>query len=103
MIRKLFRYPKFGKLLDTRVSSMMIEEKKIVSKYLGFTLIPQGGVALNMAILAKVRFLQVATETGVSDFEVIGTTIFTVILGAIIFYKIIGEIVVNWLSKNLRN
>lgn len=86
----------FGKVIGTRIAATLMKEDNIVKNYLGVTLIPQGGVALDMAILAEVRFLQIYTETGNSVFEEIGTTVFTVILGAIIFYKVIGEVVVKW-------
>lgn len=86
----------FGKVIGTRIAATIIKEDKIVKNYLGVTLIPQGGVALDMAILAEVRFLQIYTETGNSSFDTIGTTVFTVVLGAIIFYKVIGEVVVKW-------
>lgn len=86
----------FGKYVGTRTAASIMKETPTVKKYLGLTLIPQGGVALDMAILAEVRFQQIFTETNNVVFEEIGTTIFTVILGAIIFYKIIGEVVVKW-------
>jgi NhaP-type Na+/H+ or K+/H+ antiporter len=85
-----------GKMVGTYLGAVAMKEKKVVRRYLGFTLIPQGGVSLDMAILAEVRFLQIATETGNNEYAVIGSTILTVILGAIIIYKIIGEIVVKW-------
>ncbi len=88
-----------GKLLGTTLAAQIVKEESNVQKYLGLTLIPQGGVALEMAILAEIRFLQVANETGMSHFSTIGTTIFTVIITAIIVYKIIGEIVVKWAFK----
>jgi len=85
-----------GKILGAYIGSRIVGETEEVRKYLGFTLVPQGGVALDMAILAEVRFVQIATETGSTDFEVIGSTILTVILGAVIVYKIFGEIIVKW-------
>ncbi|MCF7926552.1 MAG: cation:proton antiporter [Candidatus Izimaplasma sp.] len=85
-----------GKVAGTYFGASIIKEEKPVRKFLGFTLIPQGGVSIDMAILAEVRFVQIATQTGNSEFAQIGSTILTVILGAVIFYKIIGEIVVKW-------
>ena len=84
-----------GKVYGTRIAAMVAGESKKASKYLGYMMIPQGGVALDMAILAELRFIQIATNEGLSEFESIGTTIFTVVLFAIIIYKIIGEIVVK--------
>lgn len=85
-----------GKLLGTTIASRITREEKTVQRYLGFTLIPQGGVALDMAILAEVRFVQIATQTGATEFEIIGTTIFSIVLAAVIIYKIVGEIIVKW-------
>ena len=88
-----------GKVLGTTAAAKIVNEEPNIQKYLGLTLIPQGGVALDMAIIAELRFLQIASETGASHFATIGTTIFTVIITAIIVYKIIGEIVVKWAFK----
>lgn len=88
-----------GKLLGTTAATKFMNEEINVQRYLGFTLIPQGGVALDMAIIAELRFLEVTQETGMSHFSTIGTTIFTVIITAIIVYKLIGEIVVKWAFK----
>jgi NhaP-type Na+/H+ or K+/H+ antiporter len=84
-----------GKMLGTTLAARILKEDKVIQKYLGLTLIPQGGVALDMAILAEVRFIQIAVDTGASEYEIIGTTIFSVVLAAVIIYKIIGEIVVK--------
>ena len=85
-----------GKLAGTHLAARITKENSIIKKYLGFTLIPQGGVALDMAILAEVRFAQVYADTGEVWYGDLGTNIFTIILSAIIFYKLIGEIVVKW-------
>jgi len=85
-----------GKVLGAYLGARATGESESVRKYLGFTLVPQGGVALDMAILAEVRFIQIATDSGNSEFAVIGSTILTIILGAVIIYKIIGEVVVKW-------
>lgn len=85
-----------GKVIGAYIGARLTNESESVRRYLGFTLVPQGGVALDMAILAEVRFIQIATDTGNTEFEVIGSTILTVILGAVIIYKIVGEIIVKW-------
>ena len=74
-------------------------ERKEVVRYLGVTLIPQGGVAIDMAILAEFRFLQLAGELDNPHFAVIGSTVLTVILAATVIYKIFGEIIVKWAFK----
>ena len=76
-----------------------MKEKKEVVKFLGVTLIPQGGVAIDMAILAEFRFLQLAGELENPHFAVIGSTVLTVILAATVIYKVFGEIIVKWAFK----
>ncbi len=84
-----------AKYVATSAASKIIGEKKEVVRFLGVALIPQGGVAIDMAILAEFRFIQLANETN-SDFAEIGSTILTVILAATVIYKIFGEIIVKW-------
>ncbi|KFZ27077.1 MAG: Sodium/hydrogen exchanger family protein [Candidatus Izimaplasma bacterium HR2] len=84
-----------AKYLATSFSSKIIGENGDVVKYLGVALIPQGGVAIDMAILAEFRFIQLANETN-SALAEIGSTILTVILAATVIYKIFGEIIVKW-------
>jgi len=84
-----------AKYLATRFASKVIGESKEVVNFLGVALIPQGGVAIDMAILAEFRFIQLANETNSAVAE-IGSTILTVILAATVIYKIFGEIIVKW-------
>lgn len=84
-----------AKYLATSLSSKVIGESKEVVRYLGVALIPQGGVAIDMAILAEFRFIQLANDTN-SELAVIGSTVLTVILAATVIYKIFGEIIVKW-------
>jgi NhaP-type Na+/H+ or K+/H+ antiporter len=84
-----------AKYLATNLSSKLMGESKEVVRYLGITLMPQGGVAIDMAILAEFRFIQLANETNSAVAEV-GSTILTVILAATVIYKIFGEIIVKW-------
>ncbi len=85
----------FGKIVGTMMATYAVKENTKAKKFLGLMMIPQGGVALDMAILAELRFVQISQETGNNEFLVIGQTIFTVILSAVIVYKLIGEIVVK--------
>lgn len=89
----------FGKIVGTRIASSVIHENGNIKKYLGWTMVPQGGVALDMAILAEVRFFQVYSDTGQEYYSELGTNIFTIILSAIIIYKIVGEVLVKWAFK----
>lgn len=88
-----------GKVFASTVTAKALKENKNVSNYLGFALIPQGGVAIDMAILAEIRFLQLASETGNQEYVAIGSTILTVVLGAVVIYKLFGEIIVKWAFK----
>ena len=85
-----------GKYLGTHLASRITKENSTIQKYLGITLIPQGGVALEMAVLVEVRFLQLFTSPETEWLGEFGANIFTIVLSAIIFYKLIGEIVVKW-------
>ncbi len=88
-----------GKMIGSSVSTKIMGERKEVVKYLGVTLIPQGGVAIDMAILAEFRFLQLASELDNPHFAVIGSTVLTIILAATVIYKVFGEIIVKWAFK----
>lgn len=88
-----------GKIAGAFTASVMLNEEAKVKKYLGLALIPQGGVAIDMAILAEIRFIQLAKETGNNDFAIIGSTILTVVLAAVLLYKVFGEIIVKWAFK----
>ena len=85
-----------GKLLGAFMGSAIMKEETKVKKYLGLALIPQGGVAIDMAILAEIRFIQLAEETGNTDYAIIGSTVLTIILAAVLLYKVFGEIIVKW-------
>lgn len=85
-----------GKILGTFFATSIMREETKVRKYLGPAMIPQGGVAIDMAILAEIRFLQLKVETGNEAYGYIGSTILTVVLAAVVLYKIFGEIIVKW-------
>lgn len=85
-----------GKLLGAFTASTILKEEQKVRKYLGPALIPQGGVAIEMAILAEIRFIQLFQETGNSEYLTIGSNILAVILVAVLLYKVFGEIIVKW-------
>jgi len=88
-----------GKILGATTAAIILNEDSKVKKYIGATLIPQGGVAIDMAILAEIRFIQLANETGNSVFVEVGSTVLTVILGAVLIYKVFGELIVKWAFK----
>lgn len=79
----------FGKISGSYVSAKMVKAPPTVVKYLGFTLIPQAGVAIDMAVTAKSRFELIP------GFENIGLNIMTIVLAATVVYEVFGLIVVK--------
>jgi len=78
-----------GKISGAYFSAKAVHAPPTVVKYLGFTLIPQAGVAIDMAITADQRF-----ET-IVGFESIGSDIMTIVLAATVIYEVLGLIVVK--------
>jgi hypothetical protein len=58
-------------------------------KFTLFTLIPQAGVAIDMALTTELRFRELA------GFEMIGTNIMTIVLAATVIYEVLGLVVVK--------
>lgn len=88
-----------GKVVGANLGATILKREPNVKKYLGPALIPQGGVAIDMAILVEIRFIQLAQDTGNTDYALIGSTVLTVILAAVLVYKVFGEIIVKWAFK----
>jgi len=78
-----------GKISGAFTSSKLVKAPRTVTKYLGFTLIPQAGVAIDMAITANARFEEIP------GFEYIGLEIMTIVLAATVIYEVFGLIVVK--------
>ena len=83
----LFRV--FGKILGAYTGAKMSHAPPTVTKYLGFTLIPQAGVAIDMALTTELRFKELV------GFEMIGTNIMTIVLAATVIYEVLGLVVVK--------
>lgn len=79
----------FGKILGSYTGSKLSHAPPTVTKYLGFTLIPQAGVAIDMALTTELRFKELA------GFEMIGTNIMTIVLAATVIYEVLGLVVVK--------
>ncbi len=78
-----------GKWSGAALSSKITNCSKNVQKYLGFTLVPQAGVALGLA--SKAEFA-LSNE--------IGTLIYTIIIVSTIIYELTGPLITKWaLSK----
>jgi NhaP-type Na+/H+ or K+/H+ antiporter len=87
-----------AKVIGIFLASKAVKETDPGVNYLGFMMIPQGAVALDLAILTEVRFAQLAVETGNTLYYSIGNTVLAVVFMSIIFSKILGEILVKWAS-----
>ena len=83
----LFRV--FGKILGAYTGAKLSHAPPTVTKYLGFTLIPQAGVAIDMALTTELRFKELV------GFEMIGTNIMTIVLAATVIYEVLGLVVVK--------
>ena len=73
-----------GKCLGTTVGAMMVKADKNIRHYLGFTLLPQAGVAIGMAQLT------------VSRFPELGAKINTVVLAGVLVFELFGPIITKW-------
>ncbi len=78
-----------GKVSGAYVSAKAMKAPPTVTKYLGWTLIPQAGVAIDMAITANQRF------ASIEGFEDIGSNIMAIVLAATVFYEIVGLVIVK--------
>ena len=78
-----------GKVLGSSVSAKAVKAAPTVTKYLGWTLIPQAGVAINMAIATNTHFEDII------GYEHIGAEIMTIILAATVIYEVFGLIIVK--------
>ncbi len=83
-----------GKVSGAYVGAKLVNAPPTVVKYLGWTLIPQAGVAIDMALTADLRFQALAAEHGawIGD---IGSTIMTIVLAATLVYEVFGLVIVK--------
>jgi len=70
-----------GKMVGAWLGCKIVHYPENISKYLGFTLIPQAGVAIGLSILAQ-------SELGTQ-----GIAIRTIILAATVVYELIGPVI----------
>jgi len=78
-----------GKVSGAYAGARIAHSPATVRKYLGFTLIPQAGVAINMALTAELRFKELV------GFESIGANIMTIVLASTVIYEVLGLVVVK--------
>ena len=75
-----------GKWTGAFTSSKLTHSEPQVQKYLGFTLIPQAGVAIGLATTASQTFAKLG-------FEKESSLVLAVILSATLVYELIGPLV----------
>jgi len=78
-----------GKWSGAALGSNVTKCEPTVKKYLGFTLIPQAGVALGLAANAQ-KYMQ-----GIGHAE-LGTLIYTIIIVSTIVYELTGPLITKW-------
>lgn len=85
-----------GKWLGSAFGSKVTSCPPVVQKYLGFTLVPQAGVALGLAANAK-RFFE-GLNVGDANPEAgkLGTLIYTIIIVSTMIYELVGPLVTKW-------
>lgn len=88
LIYALFRV--FGKIFGAWFGAKISHSDPVVSKLLGFTLIPQEGVSIGLSIAAAAVF-----GTG----SILGTQIRVVILATVLIYELIGPVVTKMVLK----
>jgi Kef-type K+ transport system membrane component KefB len=76
-----------GKITGSYFSARALKAPPTVIKYLGFTLIPQAGVAIDMALTTKLRF---ETTESLANFQEVGSVIMTIVLAATVIYEVFG-------------
>ncbi len=70
-----------GKVLGAALGAKISKAPKVVSKYLGFTLVPQEGVAIGLATSAAAAFPEY------------GSKIRTVVLCGVVIYELVGPVI----------
>ena len=74
----------FGKYFGAEKSCKLLNTDKKVSKYLGYTLLPQAGVALGMAVQAE----------SLGSYE--GKLIRNIVLFGVLIYEMFGPMITKW-------
>jgi len=73
-----------GKIIGARIGAIISRSPKNIQHYIGFGLIPQAGVALGVALIAK------------ANFQRVGGLIMDTIIGTTVVYELVGPIVTKW-------
>ena len=75
----------FGKITGAWWGSVVVKAEPNIRKYLGFTLLPQAGVAIGMAVLCSNAFSATNPE--------LANQITTVVLCATLIYELVGPVI----------
>lgn len=70
-----------GKIYGSKIGAKIAKAPKSVQKYLGYTLVPQAGVAIGLALIARNKLP-----------EPYGSKVKTIILAATVIYELIGPL-----------
>jgi len=76
-----------GKYYGARLGAKIAHAPEAVKKYLGFALLPQAGVAIGLALLAKSAF---------PDFPVLGDVLLNAVLASVIISEIVSPPLVKY-------
>lgn len=69
-----------GKILGASLGAKIVKAEKTVQKYLGFALLPQGGISIGLSVLVMQQLPQYSV------------TITTIIMASVLFYETLGPI-----------
>lgn len=83
-----------GKWGGSAIGAGITKCEPTVKKYLGFTLIPQAGVALGLATSVKTFFKSTGND--------VGDMIYTCIIVSTIVYELVGPLVTKWALKSAK-
>jgi len=76
-----------GKYYGARIGARIAHAPEAIKKYIGFALLPQAGVAIGLAILAKSAF---------PEFPVLGDILLNAVLGSVIISEIVAPPLVRY-------
>ena len=78
-----------GKYTGSFIGAKIVKADSNVTKYLGFTLLPQAGVAIGMATI-------VVAELSHTGHAALGTKVNTIVLCATLVYEFVGPLITKW-------
>ena len=81
-----------GKWLGSALGSKITNCPSVVQKYLGFTLVPQAGVALGLAYNAQEFF----KADPIVENQKLGMLIYTIIIVSTMVYELTGPLITKW-------